>query len=254
MRVVIITQEEPFYLHDSLEYLFNLIPNHSKVVACVLFETSPFGKKESFLKKAIKTLKIFGLKFFTYYSIKFIVNRIFLRKSINLLLKKNNIPIIKLKSSINSKISLSKINSYKPDLLVSILGNQIFKKELINLAPKGCINLHSALLPKYRGLMPTFWVLRNNERKTGVSVFFVDEGIDSGLIIVQKEIVVGNKTHKQLIQKTKRMGMEAIAESIDKINKGKLKLIPNDVNQMSYYSFPTRSDVLFFLRNKKKFF
>ena len=46
--------------------------------------------------------------------------------------------------------------------LISILGNQIFKKPLIELAPKGCINLHTALLPKYRGLMPTFWVLKNN--------------------------------------------------------------------------------------------
>ena len=51
------------------------------------------------------------------------------------------------------------------------------KKQIFNLAPKGCLNLHTALLPKYRGLMPTFWVLKNNETHTGVSVFFVDKGI-----------------------------------------------------------------------------
>ena len=67
------------------------------------------------------------------------------------------------------------------------MGNQIFKKQIIELAPKGCINLHTALLPKYRGLMPTFWVLKNNEKYTGVSVFFVDKGIDSGPIIVQRK-------------------------------------------------------------------
>jgi len=55
------------------------------------------------------------------------------------------------------------------------------------LAPKGCLNLHSALLPKYRGLMPSFWVLKNNENKTGVSVFFVDKGIDSGPIFSAKK-------------------------------------------------------------------
>ena len=80
------------------------------------------------------------------------------------------------------------IKYYEPDLLVSILGNQIYREPIINLASNGCINLHTALLPKYRGLMPSFWVLRNGEYYTGVSVFFVDEGIDSGPIIVQKKV------------------------------------------------------------------
>ena len=75
-------------------------------------------------------------------------------------MKNNNIPIIKLNESINSFKSVNIIKSHKPDLLISILGNQIFKKPIIDLAPLGCLNLHTALLPKYRGLMPTFWVFK----------------------------------------------------------------------------------------------
>ena len=101
-------------------------------------------------------------------------------------MKYNSIPIILLDKPINNPKSVSKLKSFQPDLLVSILGNQIFKAPILNLAPKGCINLHTALLPKYRGLMPSFWVMKNNEIKTGVSVFFVDEGIDTGDIISQK--------------------------------------------------------------------
>jgi formyltetrahydrofolate hydrolase len=97
------------------------------------------------------------------------------------------------------------------------LGNQIFKSPILNLAPKGCINLHTALLPKYRGLMPTFWVMKNNEKKTGVSVFFVDEGIDSGPIIIQEKLEIGNFTQEQLIKRTKKIGMELISKSIDLI-------------------------------------
>ena len=59
MRIVIITQNEPFYLTESLRYLLKILPNHSKIVGCVVNEVSPFGKKESFIKKALKTLKIF---------------------------------------------------------------------------------------------------------------------------------------------------------------------------------------------------
>ena len=164
------------------------------------------------------------------------------------------IKIISLNSSINSKESLDKISSYKPDLLVSILGNQIFKTDLINLAPKGCINLHTALLPKYRGLMPTFWVLKNNEKYTGVSVFFVDKGIDSGPIIVQKKIEIGNLTQQQLIIKTKKIGMEAVAQAVEEILCDSITLIPNPDSEKTYFSFPTRNDVKEFRKQNKSFF
>ncbi|MDB4785619.1 formyltransferase family protein, partial [Akkermansiaceae bacterium] len=165
-----------------------------------------------------------------------------------------SIPIIILDEPINSLNSVNKIKAYRPDLLVSILGNQIFKSPVLNLAPKGCINLHTALLPKYRGLMPSFWVMKNNEKKTGVSVFFVDEGIDSGPIIVQKEVEIGNKTQEELIMYTKKLGMEAIAKSINLIQKNEVKLIENDSSKKTYFSFPTRKDVVEFNKSGKKFF
>ena len=168
-------------------------------------------------------------------------------------LRKHSIPIIKIDDSINSKSSLN-IKRYKPDLLISILGNQIFKEDLINLAPKGCINLHTALLPKYRGLMPTFWVLKNGEKETGVSVFFVDSEIDNGPIIIQKKILIGNKTHKDLIVETKKIGMEAIAKSIDYIFYDNLNMIENKKSESSYYSFPKKRDIVDFKRKGKLFF
>lgn len=254
MRIVIITQDEPFYLKNSLSYLLDIIPEHSKVVGCIVSDVSPFGKKESFFSKAKKTLNIFGLEFFLFYSIKYLNSKLLTDNSVFRLLKKKNIPVIKLHENINKYSSISKIKSYKPDLLVSILGNQIFKKPIIKLAPKGCINLHTALLPKYRGLMPTFWVLKNNEKKTGVSVFLVDEGIDSGPIIVQSEVEIKDMNQQQLIKYTKKIGMEAIAKSIDIIYKDNFEYIENDDSKQSYYSFPTKQDVLDFKKAGKKFF
>ena len=253
MRLIIITQNEPFYLKSNLEYLISILPKEHKIVGCIVNSVSQFGKKETFLEKIIKTYNTFGIKFFIYYGLKFIVSKVF-NKSINTFLKDHDITTITLRSSINSNHSIEKIKSFKPDLLVSILGNQIFKKPLIDLAPKGCINLHTALLPEYRGLMPTFWVMKNNETKTGVSVFFVDEGIDSGPIIVQTEVEIGDRTQKELIIHTKKLGMEAIAKSIDLIQKNEVKLIANDASKKSYFTFPTRQDVLEFKNNGKKFF
>jgi len=252
MRIVIITQDEPFYLKANLEYLSKILPDECEIVGCVVNEASPFGKKEAFMEKILKTYKVFGFNFFIHYSIKYIKSCF--SKSIKSFLIENDIPIINIEGSINSRGSLNTIRKFDPDLLVSILGNQIFKRPLIDLAPKGCINLHTALLPKYRGLMPTFWVMKNNEKYTGVSVFLVDEGIDSGPIIVQEKLEIGNLTQEQLIKRTKKIGMELISKSIDLIQRNEVEFIKNDPSEQSYFTFPTRQDVVDFKKNGKKFF
>ncbi|MDC0631264.1 formyltransferase family protein [Flavobacteriaceae bacterium] len=253
MRILIITQNEPFYLSNNLNYLFSNLSTNHKIVGCVVADASPFGKQESFITKVFNTKKIFGLNFFMYYSVKFIISKLF-KKSVQRVLRDFNIPLIKTQGSINSNKNLDLINSYKPDLLVSILGNQIFKKPLIELANKGCINLHTALLPKYRGLMPSFWVLKNNEKYTGVSVFYVDEGIDSGPIIVQKKVEIGNRTQEELINLTKKIGMDCILIAIDLINNNNVKLIENNSKDKTYFSFPTNDDVREFKLLGKRFF
>ena len=150
---------------------------------------------------------------------------------------------------------MKQIQLFKPDLLISIAGNQIFKEKLINLAPQGCINLHTALLPRYRGLLPSFWVLKNNEQETGVSVFFVDKGIDSGPILVQKRLkILKGMSQLDLIKYSKILGMDAIVESVKLIHSGNYKLLPNDKEEMTYYSFPTHTDVLEFRKIGKKFY
>lgn len=254
MRIVIITQNEPFYLAWNLNYLLENFPKHSEIVACVVNDPSPFGRKETFLQKAIKTYKIFGLNFFLYYSFKFIKSKFDKTKNVEYVLNKFKIPNIKLRENINSKKSVEIIKQYKPDLLISILGNQIFKKQIFDLAPNGCLNLHTALLPKYRGLMPTFWALKNDEKETGVSVFYVDQGIDSGPIIFQEKVVIENKSLEELILHTKKIGMDCIIKSVDLIFKNEVQIIENNSDEMTYFSFPTKNDVEEFKRKGKSFF
>ncbi|USD38675.1 methionyl-tRNA formyltransferase [Ferrimonas sp. SCSIO 43195] len=254
MNVVIITQDDPFYLAENLDYLFNNLPNGVNVTGCVVSSVSPFGKKESFLKKAKKSLEIFGWNFFVRYSLRFLRSKFDKSRSVREVLSRHNVDEIFLQGSINSDKSLRAIEGAKPDLLISIAGNEIFRKPLIDLAPHGCLNLHTALLPKYRGLMPSFWVLKNNETHTGVSVFFVDEGIDSGPIHVQKKIEIGDMSQSALIEYSKRLGMEAIIESVSRIIDGDMNTMPNPKENGSYYKFPNRDDVNTFLAIGKKFF
>ena len=255
MRITILTQSDPFFLAKNIDFLVKNLPSHSKVVSTVVFDVSPFGKKESFWTKAKKTYGIFGFRFFAYYGVKYILSRFNPKNNVKKVLSKHQIPIVVLDKGVNHEESLKKIAEKKPELLISIAGNVIFKKKLIELAPKGCLNLHTALLPKYRGLMPSFWVLKNKETETGVSVFFVDEGIDSGPILVQKKIYLDKgMTQMQLIKKSKKEGMHAILEGVEKIESGNYDLMENDDSEKTYFSFPTRQDVKEFYAKGLKFF
>jgi methionyl-tRNA formyltransferase len=254
MRIVLITQDDVFFLPDTIERLVSNLPDNHEIVASVCLDPSPFGKKQSMLLKARRTLEIFGVRFFLYYSIQYIYKKYIIRDSVVRRLKKLNIKIIDINTSINSPESLERLSNSRPDILISLAGNEIFKKQLISLAPMGCLNVHTALLPEYRGLMPSFWVLLNNEEKTGVSVFFVDEGIDSGPIIKQRKVEIDTNVQDKLIRKTKTIGVDLVIDAIDDIANNRVKLIDNPDCDSSYFSFPKREDVKKFYNLGKRFF
>ncbi len=254
MNIVLITQDDPFYLAENVDYLIRNMPSHSKIQGCVVFEATPFCKKETVFQKIANTYRIFGGAFLTRYILKFIVNKFDKKKKLKTILKQHGITVIEPEEGINSDTSLDSIRACNPDLLITISGNQIFRKPLLELAPKGCIVLHTSLLPKYRGLMPGFWVLRNNEKYTGISVIFTDEGVDSGPILLQRRIEIGDRSLEELIQYTKAQGMDLIIESISLIEKGGYEVIENDESHMTYFSFPAWDDVKEFLRIGKRFY
>lgn len=255
IKVGIITQEDPFFLAETISYLFSRLPkDHIEIVVAVVFSGSPFGKKLAFKDKALNTLKIFGLRFFIHYALRFILYKLNPRKSVRKTLKTQQISIITDIENINTDIAINRIMDYEPDLLVSIGGNQIFEKRIIQAAPKGMLNLHTSLLPLYRGLMPTFWVLKSGEKETGVSVFFIDEGIDSGDIIVQKRIPINGQSQAELIKTSKRLGMDALIEAIMAIKTNTVTRISNPDNVSTYKHFPTKSDVKEFYKKGNKFF
>ncbi|MEY4609885.1 MAG: hypothetical protein RL246_204 [Bacteroidota bacterium] len=254
MRIVLLTQDDPFFLPRAIQKLHDEMPKDVEWVGTVLFEVSPFGKRESFLDKMKKTWSVFGFEFFLYFSFKFIWAKLKPGYSVKSVLQKANIPLIPLDGPVNSPANLAILRDLNADLFISIGGNQIFKKDLLSIPTRGTINLHTALLPKYRGLMPSFWVLKNREKYTGVSVFFVDEGIDSGPIVVQKKVEIGNRTQEELIEYTKDLGMDCILEAVILIRDQSYTLIENPAGEMTYFSFPTRQDVLEFKRNGAQFF
>lgn len=252
-RIVILTQNETMFLVPALDYFLRRVNASCEILGAVVFDASPFGKKQGFVRKALATIRIFGLEFVARYGFSTVRVNISGR-DVKQIFVKHGVPLINITGSVNSEESLETLRALDADLFISITGNQIFKKPLLDIPRFGTLNLHTALLPKYRGLMPSFWVLKNKEKQTGVSVFFVDEGIDSGPILVQKKINIENMSQWELIRITKFLGMEAILEGIELIQSGDYKLIPNNEEESTYYSFPTREDVIEFKKGGNRFF
>ena len=159
MRVVLLTQDEPLFLAPSVDYLLSRKPHQVHVVGCVVFDPSPLGKKIGIASRAKELLRVFG----TAYSCA--MPRVSRRRVRAVAAGEQHLAKtwrreLRLEENVNARSSLEAIRALQPDLLVSVAGNQIFRAAPLEVAPEGCLNVHSALLPRYRGLMPTFWVLK----------------------------------------------------------------------------------------------
>jgi methionyl-tRNA formyltransferase len=124
--------------------------------------------------------------------------------------------------NVNSPEFIEKINRYDADLLVSMSFNQILKKEIINLPRKGFINCHAGALPFYRGRNPLNWAIINGEKQFGITVHYVDEGIDTGDIVEQRLFPIAlTDNYATLLYKAVVECANILHSAILKINSGK---------------------------------
>lgn len=252
MKVGVICQDEPLYLSDSLKLLFESCQDSTKISSVFLLNHSANGKKESFILKAINVIKIFGLKYFLYLSWRFIAAYVGGRPRISEVCAKYNVNCVSVVGSINEEPNISVLEGERFDVLISIAGSQIFRDRALKAASRYFLNVHNAMLPKCRGLMPVFWTLYNQEDSLGVSVFQMDEGIDSGPILKQVEIPIQERSLDKAIKATKNVGMTAVSEVLKDISDGSEVLLQNDDRSATYFSFPTKNDVKEFIDRGNK--
>ncbi|MEA3347023.1 MAG: methionyl-tRNA formyltransferase [Candidatus Auribacterota bacterium] len=123
--------------------------------------------------------------------------------------------------------SINLLKELSPDLIVVVAFGEIFKKEVLDIPPLGCINLHFSLLPQFRGAAPVQWAVIKGARKTGVTVFFLNEDLDGGDIIMKKELdILPSDTAGTLVERLSKIGGDVLAESIGKIASGKFERVP----------------------------
>lgn len=202
-----------------------------------------------FIRKVINGL---GVRYYLQRVIHDIKNK----KSESTVIKlanKYNIPTIDA-PNINDVKIVSKVKEDKPDIIVSGYFDQIIKKNLIKIPSFGIINIHLSMLPEYKGVKPVFWVLKNNEYKTGITIHIVEEGLDTGDIVIQKEIdIFPTDSVDSLTKRMSIIGSEILQTAIGNIQLNKLEL-KKQIGSGSYYSQPTKKDLAHFKEQGKNFY
>lgn len=114
--------------------------------------------------------------------------------------------------------TLEKLN---PDLFCVVAYGKILPKYILNIPKLGSINVHGSLLPKYRGAAPIQWAVLNGDKKTGITTMYMDEGMDTGDMILQEEIEIGeDETTGELWKKLSNIGGSLLVKTIEQIENG----------------------------------
>ena len=130
---------------------------------------------------------------------------------------------------INTMEAVAELKSYEADIYIVAAFGQIISREILDIPRLGCINIHASLLPKYRGASPIQQVIIDGEKKTGVTIMQMDEGIDTGDMLYKKEIPIEeDDTFESLHDKLTLLGGEAICEALPLLEEG--ELVPEKQN------------------------
>ncbi len=133
-----------------------------------------------------------------------------------------DIPVLQPKK-VKTDEFLEEIRSYEPDLIVVAAYGRILPGPLLNLPPLGTINVHGSLLPKYRGAAPIQWSILNGDKETGVTIMQMDEGMDTGDILLPGRLPIEpTDTSGSLAEKMSDLGGKLLIEALEKLKKGEL--------------------------------
>lgn len=192
----------PLFAQPSLQALLNG-PDH--VVAVVCRADAPQGRGRKCCPPPVKTLA-----------------------------EETGIPVLQ-PESIRTEEFLEQIRAFHPDLIVVIAYGKILPGSLLHLPRLGTINVHGSLLPKYRGAAPIQRALINGEKETGVTIMQMDEGVDTGDILLPARLPISkDDTSGSLADKLARLGSETLLEAIARLKEGRLQAVKQDEAQASY--------------------
>jgi methionyl-tRNA formyltransferase len=250
--------DDPIQTRAFIKYIID--NRKEEIIGLALSEGDrmTIGKKRSKWVYLISLLLIMGIPSFVHNSfltlfdkVKKKLSRLNLMKDPSILAyaKSQGIPVWNIKTP-NSKIFQDELKKLKPDVIIN-QSQSIIKKNLIEIPRIGIINRHNALLPKNRGRLTPFWVLYKQEVETGVSIHFVEEGIDSGDIIVQERFKIEKTDNfNSIVKKNYQIAPNAMLKALDILKSEASVFIKNNDAEATYNSVPDLKHAIHYRKNR----
>jgi methionyl-tRNA formyltransferase len=144
---------------------------------------------------------------------------------------------------IKDGLLVGRLREVRPDLLVVVAYGRLLPRDVLEVAPAGAVNVHFSLLPKYRGAAPVQWALARGERTTGVTTMQIDERLDEGDLLLQRDLVIAEGEHAPALEARLAVaGAELLALTLERLQAGTLEPRPQDGAAASYAPLLSRRD------------
>ncbi len=238
MNIGVLTTYDPIYLPTFFERVLDEYGTRTRSV----FIVPPLYKRQTPAQAAWRYGRTFGPRA-TVELTRRVAGAKLSGRSISSVCDARNVPHA-IVADVNSPAFLEQLRRLECDVLVSVSCPQIFKPPLIELPPRGILNIHGAILPHYRGIMPSFWMLANGETKAGVSIYFVNEAIDAGEVAGLRIFdIEPEDTLDSFLRRSKGIAADLLLEVLGRMDDETVERRPLDLAAGSYYSWPDRGAV-----------
>lgn len=165
-----------------------------------------------------------------------------LPSEVKLLGEELGIPILQPERVKENEAFFEELRAFKPDIAVVVAYGKILPKEVLEIPRFGCINVHASILPKYRGASPIQHAILCGEEKTGVTIIQMDEGMDTGDMLLKRELAIDNMNAEELSRALGKIGGELILEVLPLIEGGNATLEKQDDSKATYTKMIRKED------------
>lgn len=255
MRIFILTQEDAFYIPRILDRVLEARKDVVRVgIVPGELRTGHAGKYWTMMGPRDFTLQLMNL---ATHRLMDIVSRVTpTRRSYSVVGAARRAGVqSEVVANVNASEFLDRLKALGVDLIVSIACPQKLGARLLAVPTRGCINLHGALLPRYQGMLPSFWVLAKGEPETGVTVHWMDERLDHGDVLLQEKVPIesGDTVHSLVLRLKVGVGRHLLVKAIELLECGSAPRIPMDLSRASYFSYPDAAAVAEFRARGRRF-
>lgn len=214
LKIIIITEDEPFYLAEAFRYFFSQKLDGYDITLAIILNYFHTKRTSTRRIKIRDVFKVFGPVVFIRALLRFITGRFKRSKKVSSVFLEQGIPVKKRIKDINAHEILEEVKRHNPDILIAVGVNSLFHKPLRDLARFGCINVHTGIKPEHRGRASIFWALADGHNETGITVHFVDDGIDTGHIITTHRYEITERSLDRLLRDLRLLSMDALIDAL----------------------------------------